>query len=196
MTKREIINQLEALPVSDDTQVVIFDWRKNLGNDDGEGSREGWYEKLDIDLINHNLSDDEKIDHFEITGFEPEVFITISFENNDYNDYGSLVEEIIESANSQAKIPDRVSFPAQVINMAEDNTSYNFVISIGDAFRAKIPGKGDSWKGFVEYMGTEIPCSFSYFEENFLALISKQFLQKPLPKMIHQIFTVNIKDND
>lgn len=81
MTKRELINQLEALNVPDDTDVNIYDHMKNMGDDDGSGSSIGMYSEYTVGLMNDDLTQEE-IDNFEIEhGIIPGVFIVLVFDN-------------------------------------------------------------------------------------------------------------------
>jgi len=53
MKNSEVIKKLKTYPK--DSDVVIFDHRKNLGSDDGEGaSSAGIYEKIEIGPLNEN----------------------------------------------------------------------------------------------------------------------------------------------
>ncbi|MBT0551960.1 hypothetical protein [Riemerella anatipestifer] len=86
MKNRDLIEKLKQLPP--DVEVKIFDWRKNLEYDIGDGSSEGIY---DFDVELHKLSEDEKECVKEHRGREPKDFITLSFENEDYNDDGDNI---------------------------------------------------------------------------------------------------------
>lgn len=90
MTVGELITELNKYP--QDTKVFVFDWRKNLGDDCGDGSSAGIYQ---LNLDYENL-DKEEVDYLKETydeDFKP--WLGISFENSDYTDDGTclLIEE-------------------------------------------------------------------------------------------------------
>jgi len=79
MKNKDLIEKLSQLP--EDTEVCIFDWRKNLSDDCGEGSSVGIYPKIEVALQGKD----------EIReGSKP--WIAIGFQNIDYNDDGEFVE--------------------------------------------------------------------------------------------------------
>ncbi len=71
MKKEELIKQLQALP--DGVEVVIFDHRKNLDQDSGDGSSAGIYK--DFQISHH--TPEEIAD-----GCIP--FASMAFDNEDY----------------------------------------------------------------------------------------------------------------
>lgn len=85
MTKRELINQLETLPIGDDANVKIWDVERDAHVSDGESPSTSMYD-FEVGILNDDLSDDEKEYCREIIGIEPEPFIAISFNNPDYED--------------------------------------------------------------------------------------------------------------
>lgn len=88
MTVNELIEKLKAFP--GDIPVNIYDWKKNMGDDIGDGSSAGIYP--DFEVSEMNLSDDEKefIKESQDRDFKP--WVAISFENSDYDDDGQLME--------------------------------------------------------------------------------------------------------
>src|SRR6202041_1680796 len=86
MTKRELINALEATPVSDDTDVILFDWQKNLDSSDDDGSIEGMYADYEIELHNLNPTSEEIEDYrdrMDDENAELKPVITLNFDNYD-----------------------------------------------------------------------------------------------------------------
>lgn len=82
MTKRELITQLEALNVSDDTNVIIFDWQKNIDDE----STEGIYSDFEIEVHHTNPTAEEIEDYRERLGDETaelKPVITLNFDNYD-----------------------------------------------------------------------------------------------------------------
>lgn len=78
MKKSELINQLNA--INGDPEVCVFDWRKNLAHDDGDGTGVGVEPNFKIEMMSQDdVTDDSK------------PFIALSFENDDYDDNGELV---------------------------------------------------------------------------------------------------------
>lgn len=90
MTKREVINALEASPLSDDAPVKIYDHRKNLTSDHGEGSSDGIYD-FEVGALNDNLTDEEIEEIRDEYGIESIPFIVLVFDNPDIEDI--LAEE-------------------------------------------------------------------------------------------------------
>lgn len=86
MTAQELIKKLQEY--HPDTQVKVFDWRKCLHNDTGDGSGFGVY---DFDLDMQVLEDDEKDYYKKEHGLEHEPFIQIVFDNDDYTEEGEHV---------------------------------------------------------------------------------------------------------
>lgn len=91
MTVKNLIKELEKMP--QDVNVNIFDWRKNLHDDWGDGSSEGIYSNFDIHY--HELSKDEAKYYKDIHGVDFTPWVGIEFENSDYDDEGRclLTEE-------------------------------------------------------------------------------------------------------
>ncbi|MDM1464036.1 hypothetical protein [Myroides odoratimimus] len=89
MTVQELIKELEMMPK--DMPVNLFDWRKNLGLGFGENSSEGVYDKFEIS-IQEIATEDEMRFHIEQYGEEFRPWVSISFENTDYNDDGELID--------------------------------------------------------------------------------------------------------
>jgi hypothetical protein len=95
MKVEQLIAELQKLPAG--TEVVIFDGRKNLFHEDGDGSSVGFYNDF-------YLFQDETIIHRD--GVTP--LAALSFENEDYND-GCLVHplylEALESIREMSAYP-------------------------------------------------------------------------------------------
>lgn len=85
MTKRELINKLEALPIGDEAKVLVWDADRDAYDSDGESPSTSLYE-FGIDILNDNMTEEEKEYHRDIIGSEPEPFIVITFDNPDYAD--------------------------------------------------------------------------------------------------------------
>ncbi len=85
MTKRELIDKLEALPIGDDAKVFVWDIERDAHVSGGDSASECLYE-FEIGVLNDNMTEDEKEYHREVIGSEPEPFIAITFENPDYED--------------------------------------------------------------------------------------------------------------
>ena len=77
MKKEELIKQIQE-KVPDGAEVVIFDHRKNLSDDWGDGSSSGIYKNFEV----HNHSKEEIAD-----GAIP--LASLIFNNDDYNEDGS-----------------------------------------------------------------------------------------------------------
>ncbi len=91
MTVKDLIKQLEKMP--QDVNVNIFDWRKNLANDWGNGSSEGIYTEFEINY--ENLTEDE-LEYYEQSNDRKFVpWVSITFHSDDYSDDGKclLIEE-------------------------------------------------------------------------------------------------------
>jgi hypothetical protein len=78
MKKEKLIEELQKFP--NGIEVCLYDWRKNLCYESGDGSGAGIYPKFEVEKLG-------KKDIVE--GCKP--FVTLSFENDDYNDAGDLV---------------------------------------------------------------------------------------------------------
>lgn len=79
MKKEELIEKLQKLP--DNIEVCVFDWRKNVNDDCGDGSGVGIYPNFIIELM--GKSEIKK-------GYKP--FLAITIENDDYNECGKLIK--------------------------------------------------------------------------------------------------------
>lgn len=73
MIKSELIKKLNE--IEGDFEVCIFDWRKNLYHADTEPQSNGIHSKFTVELEKEDVS---------------EQFISLGFENNDYNKDGTL----------------------------------------------------------------------------------------------------------
>jgi hypothetical protein len=86
MTRRELINKLEAMPVSDDARVWLWDIERDANQiSDGDSASTSMYD-FEIGVLNESLTEDEKEHYREAIGIEPEPFIAITFSNPDYED--------------------------------------------------------------------------------------------------------------
>jgi hypothetical protein len=81
MKNSDLIKALQQYP--DDMEVTIFDHKKNLMDDCGDGSSEGVYSNFEVGLLNDDLSEDELAFHKERTDEDLKVFIVLSFDNPD-----------------------------------------------------------------------------------------------------------------
>lgn len=83
MTKRELINALEANSLPDDAVVKIWDHEKDARDGgDGESPSTAQYD-FTVETLNDDLSDDEKEFFKETYGWYPEPFIVLGFDNPD-----------------------------------------------------------------------------------------------------------------
>lgn len=89
MLVEKIIEELQKFPKG--TEVCLYDWRKNLRNDVGDGSSEGIYPDFDIEL--RTLKSDEAEFFKEMHDQEFTPWIAIGFNNSDYNEDGDLIVE-------------------------------------------------------------------------------------------------------
>jgi len=80
MNVSDLIAELSKLP--QDTKVYVFDWRKNISEDSGDGSSAGIYSEFEVSLI--PLS--------ELTEESKEPIVVVSFSNDDYNEDGTRAE--------------------------------------------------------------------------------------------------------
>lgn len=87
MKVSELIKKLQEFP--QDMDVKIFDWRKNLSEDYGDGSSAGIY---DIEVSVEDLSEDEIKYLEEVHGRKFKPFVQLSFESDDYSDEGVRYE--------------------------------------------------------------------------------------------------------
>jgi len=76
MKVEQIIEELQKLPAG--IEVCIFDWRRNLSDDNGEGSGEGIHPEFSISMVTEE----------EIVQSSP-LFAVMTFNNDDYEDDGS-----------------------------------------------------------------------------------------------------------
>ena len=82
MKKSELLEKLARYP--DDIEVCIMDWRKNSGEDDGEGnSSAGIYPVFKIGRIPEDVEEDDE---------ETTPFLALEFENEDYDNDGNRIE--------------------------------------------------------------------------------------------------------
>lgn len=73
MLKEKLIEELSKLPAG--TEVCIFDFKRNIADDCGEGSAVGIYKDFDVEMITEK----------EIpTGVKP--FGVLSFNNDEFDD--------------------------------------------------------------------------------------------------------------
>lgn len=84
MKKEKLIEELQKLP--DGVEVVVFDWRKNLSEDSGDGSSAGIYPEFDVEL--HKLEGDEAEFYKEQHDKDFVPFASLSFASDDYDDAG------------------------------------------------------------------------------------------------------------
>lgn len=70
--------------------VNVFDWRKNLGDDIGDGSSEGVYGDFEISVF--KLEGEEAEFYKEQHGEEFVAWVALSFDNEDYNDDGASIK--------------------------------------------------------------------------------------------------------
>lgn len=86
MTKRELINALEACNLPDDAKVKIWDIEKDAHESDGQSPSNALYD-FEVDTLNDNLSEDEKQEIRDEHEFEPIPFIVLVFDNPEYCEY-------------------------------------------------------------------------------------------------------------
>lgn len=73
MKKEKLIEILQGMP--EDTEVCIFDHRKNLDRDFGDGSSDGVHSDFEVEVITkENVTEDSK------------PFIALMFDNDDYEE--------------------------------------------------------------------------------------------------------------
>lgn len=88
MKKEDLIKKLQELP--DGIEVCLFDWRKNLGDDHGDGSYEGIVSDFEVE---HQKLDKDDAEHWEIANGKKYIsWASLSFNNDDYNDSGSKLD--------------------------------------------------------------------------------------------------------
>lgn len=90
MKVQELIKKLQEFP--QDTEVRIFDWRKNLYDDNGDGtaSYSGIYS---FDVSMDKLSVDELEYYKEMNEKDYKPWVQLSFENEDYSDDGDKLDQ-------------------------------------------------------------------------------------------------------
>mgnify|MGYP003484590225 CR=1 FL=1 len=81
MKVSELIKKLQEFPK--DMDVQIFDWKKNLSEDFGEGSSAGIYE---LKVEGYDLSDLEILKEVHGRTFKP--FVQLTFNSEDYDNEG------------------------------------------------------------------------------------------------------------
>ena len=83
MKVSELIKKLQEFP--QELDIKIFDWRKNLNEDFGDGSSAGIY---DFEVTIEDLSEDEikYLEELHDRKFKP--FVQLVFESEDYSDEG------------------------------------------------------------------------------------------------------------
>jgi hypothetical protein len=89
MKVEEVIEQLKKFPLG--TNVCIYDCRKNLVDDDGDGSGAGIYPDFEIEM--HTLEPEEVEFYKEQNDKDFVPWVAIGFKNDDYNDDGKLITE-------------------------------------------------------------------------------------------------------
>lgn len=87
MKVSDLIKKLQEFP--QDLEVKIFDWRKNLNEDWGDGNSAGIY---DIEVSMDNYTEDEKEYYKERYDNEFIPWVQLSFESDDYSDEGVRYE--------------------------------------------------------------------------------------------------------
>ena len=87
MLIEDLIKELEKFPKG--TQVCLFDWRKNLHDDYGDGGNSGIYEDFSLSL--EKLEGDELEFYKEQNDKEFIPWISITFDSDDYNDEGECL---------------------------------------------------------------------------------------------------------
>lgn len=83
MKKSTLIRKLQEIP--EDPEIRIFDWRKNLSEDSGDGSFAGIY---DFEVSMETLSEKEKEYYKEVHGKDYVPWVQLSFESDDYSNEG------------------------------------------------------------------------------------------------------------
>lgn len=78
MKKEKLIEELQKIP--DGIEVCVFDWRKNLNNDCGDGSSVGIYPDFKVELM---------VDDFIPKGGAP--WVGLNVENDDYDENGLFI---------------------------------------------------------------------------------------------------------
>lgn len=85
MTKRELINALEACPLPDDAKVKIWDHEKDARECDGESPSSAIYD-FEVGTLNDDLAEDDKEFYREWHDCDPTPFIVLGFDNPEYED--------------------------------------------------------------------------------------------------------------
>ncbi|MGL5257825.1 MAG: hypothetical protein ACRC76_12415 [Proteocatella sp.] len=79
MKKSEFIKMLDDIS-HEDYHIAIFDWKKNIHN--GEDGTVGVHVKFEVELLDNDAEEKEQ-----------DKFIALTFENDDYNEDGTLAEK-------------------------------------------------------------------------------------------------------
>ena len=83
----EKLNELQK--THPNINVNLFDWRKNFGDDDEGSSSVGVYDNFDIEVIK---LEGEEAKYYQEQNDKPFIaWIAVSFENEDYNEDGILI---------------------------------------------------------------------------------------------------------
>lgn len=90
MKKEELIKKLEQLPAG--AEVCIFDFRKAINEDWGDGTSAGVYSDFAVELIDFTADEKEFIE--ESSGKKFKAWIGLNFDNVDYTDDGRLVDDV------------------------------------------------------------------------------------------------------
>lgn len=88
MLVEELIKQLQQIPAG--TEVCLFDWRKSLSDDIGDGSSEGVYSDFKVEMV--TMEDDENEFFKEQHDREFIPWCGLYFDNDDYNEEGQKEE--------------------------------------------------------------------------------------------------------
>lgn len=87
MKVSELIKKLQEFPK--DMDVRIFDWKKNLSEDCGEGSSSGIYE---LKVEKYDLSDLDLMTLKEAHGRTFKPFVQLTFDSEDYDNEGGRLD--------------------------------------------------------------------------------------------------------
>jgi hypothetical protein len=88
MLIENLIEQLQKLPKG--TNVCLYDHRKNMGDDSGDGSSAGIYPEFEISLMDLEPDEIEFLKEQHDRDFVP--WVAIAFDNDDYDEDGRLIE--------------------------------------------------------------------------------------------------------
>lgn len=92
MKIRQLIEELTLIEAKHPgINVSVFDWRKNLGGDYGDGSYEGIYSEFNVGVIK---LDGEEHEFYKEQNDDKEFtpWVALEFVNEDYNDSGVHIE--------------------------------------------------------------------------------------------------------